>query len=337
MLSVNGEFSVENELQNDLRGSNLRYDEHLIAKLARLYYADGLKQRDLAERLGLSTSTVSRYLTVARERGYVKITVHDPFESTNELEIRIERKFHLKECLIAPHSSNRATLVRHMARLASSYLSRTMQPGELLGLGWGETLRSLAENLHVDQPIKINIIPAIGAMGELASGVYPNAIAAAFAGKLGARTYLVNTPAVLDTEEARRIIEADRSFQHTRRLWSIMTSALLGASDIGENCSLVRRKAVSPETLEELRTGGVHYTMNHNFFDVDGNIVENPVGKRSVSMKMPELKRLRDVVLVAYGPEKVEMISALLRGGHVNALLTDEQTASAVLELSAGE
>ncbi len=309
------------------------YDERLIAKLARLYYADGIKQQELAKKLSLSKSTVSRYLSIARERGYVKIAVHDPFASTSEIEIEIERKYNIKECIVVPSSLNSASIVLDLAKRVGHYLSRTMQPGELLGLGWGETLRAVAENLHMEQPLKINVIPSIGAIGEIASGVYPNAIAAAFAEKLGARTYLVNTPAVLDTEEARQIVEADRSFQNTRRLWSIMNTALLGASDIGEHCSLVRRHAVTPEALEELREEGVFCTMNHNFFDTEGRIIESKVGRRSISMKVHELKRLRDIAVVAFGPEKVPTIHAILKGRHVNALLTDENTAAAVLTL----
>ena len=320
--------------QEDLqsRVDDVGYDEHLVAKVAHLYYIDGYRQRELAERCGLSTSTVSRYLSAARERGYVQIRVHDPYGQINDIELSLEKRFGLKECLVAPYSQNRTILIQNLAAVVGHYLSRALEPGELLGLGWGESMRAVGTHLSVEHPLRINLISTIGAMGEIASGVYPNAIAAAFARRLGARHYLVNTPALLGTEKAKRIVEADKSFRKIRELWSNMSSALVGASDIADDCSLVRRGIVTKEDVAELRSLGVTQTMNGAFFDDEGKLIPNPVAARFISMKPAELRRLRTNALLAYGPEKVGTILALLKGGHINVLLTDEETAASVLE-----
>ena len=48
----------------------------------KLYYGEGLTQSDVAKELGVSRPTVSKLLTLGRERGYVSITIHDPFDAS---------------------------------------------------------------------------------------------------------------------------------------------------------------------------------------------------------------------------------------------------------------
>ena len=49
-----------------------------MAKVAKLYYEEGLTQEAIATRLHFSRSTVSRLLDGAEERGLVEKTIHFP-------------------------------------------------------------------------------------------------------------------------------------------------------------------------------------------------------------------------------------------------------------------
>ncbi len=48
-----------------------------MLRVARLYYIDGLEQGQIAKREQVSRPTVSRLLALAREQGFVTITVND--------------------------------------------------------------------------------------------------------------------------------------------------------------------------------------------------------------------------------------------------------------------
>ena len=52
----------------------------LLLKVAQLYYEQGLTQNEIAKKLFISRSNISRLLTQAREAGIVEIKVHYPFE-----------------------------------------------------------------------------------------------------------------------------------------------------------------------------------------------------------------------------------------------------------------
>ena len=64
-----------------------RLDElRLMAKVARLYYRDGLRQVQITERLNIHQSTVSRLLKRAEKEGIVRITFSMPSGLHPELE-----------------------------------------------------------------------------------------------------------------------------------------------------------------------------------------------------------------------------------------------------------
>ena len=53
------------------------YSDDQLRLVARLYYLDGLGQSEVARFAKVSQAKVSRLLTVARERGIVRISVAD--------------------------------------------------------------------------------------------------------------------------------------------------------------------------------------------------------------------------------------------------------------------
>ena len=64
-----------------------RLDElRLMAKVARMYYRDGLRQVQITERLNIHQSTVSRLLKRAEKEGIVRMTLTMPSGLHPELE-----------------------------------------------------------------------------------------------------------------------------------------------------------------------------------------------------------------------------------------------------------
>ena len=51
-------------------------DQRLIYRCCSLYYENNMGQKQIAERLGISKSSVSRMLMTGRELGIVEIKVH---------------------------------------------------------------------------------------------------------------------------------------------------------------------------------------------------------------------------------------------------------------------
>ena len=80
-------------------------DVRLIFKCCSLYYQDGLGQKEICEVLGISRPTVSRMLSIGRERGIVRIEIQNPDNiAYGQMERTLEKKYGLQEVVIVPSS-----------------------------------------------------------------------------------------------------------------------------------------------------------------------------------------------------------------------------------------
>jgi hypothetical protein len=86
--------------------------------------------------------------------------------------------------------------------------------------------------------------------------------------------------------------------------------------------------------VEELRALGVVGDIALQFFDGAGHKVAHPIHERIVGTDLETIKSIPRVIGVAGGKEKVPVIRAALHGGLINVLVTDDQTASQLLDQS---
>lgn len=306
-----------------------------LAKIARLYFIEELNQRTIAGKLGISMASVSRGLARARELGIVRITIEDTPDFFDELEVAIESRFPVKEVIVTPTSDAPANTYRRFAQSLADVLPRVAGRGALVGVSWGHTLRAVGEEIEGLQTMALDVVPVVGSMGTIETGIFPNTIARAFADRLGGDAYIVNAPAVLDLAATAQALMADSTFAPIRGLWDRLDVAILGASDLGATTSMARDGIFSDEELDQLRAAGAVAATNFQFLDHTGDTVEHTIAHRLVSLSRRQLERVATTIVIAGGSEKVAAIAAVLRSGFVGVLITDERTARGIVDLGA--
>ena len=324
---------MSSEPTREQRGSQGRQERRgYLAKIARLYYLEELNQRDIADRLNVSVASVSRALARAKELEIVRISISENLDRLGELEIAMERRWKLQECLLVPRFDSLSNTYREMAGRATELLSRTLSRGDTVGVSWGETLKTVSENLGRIGLTDVDVVPIIGAMGTVETGIYPNSIAREFAERIGGRAYLMNTPAVVDTEEIRDSLRRDSNFQMVRGVWDRLKAVLLSVSALSEETSAYRGGIFSGEELSTLRQLGGVCATNFTILDGQGKRLDNPVSNRITNLPFEELMEVEQVILLAAGERKVEPLRAALSGGVATSLITDLESAEALLE-----
>jgi DNA-binding transcriptional regulator LsrR (DeoR family) len=283
-----------------------------LQKIARLYYVEELNQRQIADRLKISMASVSRSLSRAKELGIVKISIVDAADSYTDLEVLIEGRWGIRECVVTPASERRENTYRAFATALGEVFPRVLPREGLVGVSWGETLKALGDELRGVESLRAGVVPLVGAMGTVETGIFPNSIARSFAERLGGRNYLVNAPAVLDSRETADRLIQDSTFDPVRDLWQRIDVAVLGAG---------------PVELEELRATGSVAATNFLFVSAEGRVVHNPLSGRIVCLPEEQMRRISTVIVAAGGPEKSAAIAAALRSGLVHVLITDVETA----------
>ncbi|MFP4206804.1 MAG: sugar-binding transcriptional regulator [Spirochaetaceae bacterium] len=311
-------------------------NRRLLKKIAHMYYGDELTQRDIAERLNVSMATVSRALSRAKQQGIVEIRIHGDEEGYGGLERAIENAYGLRECLVVPGATQGAVpgtrggghVFGEMAKAVSELVPRLLRSGEYLGVSWGETLKAVADKLSDSAESRVDVVPIIGAMGEIETGIYPNAIAGNFARKLGGSSYLVNAPAVLDTPETGRSIRRDGNFVRILRLWKEITTVLVGVSGLGGEDSVSKYGILRPRELKTLREAGAVAAVNFTFIDASGSVLETELDERMIKMDAEGMKAVPNVVGVAAGRRKAAPLRAALSSGLLSVLVTDVDAAT---------
>lgn len=299
-----------------------------LQKIARLYYIEDLNQRQIADKLSISMASVSRGLARAKELGIVRISIADAPDSYQDQEVAIEQSFGIKECIITPSFERLENTYHAFAAALADLLPRVVSKGSLIGVSWGETLKALGDDLEGVASLRCDVIPIIGAMGTIETGVYPNSIARAFATRLGGQSYLVNAPAVLDDEETARRLMEDSTFDPIRDLWQKVDLAILGASSLDEQTSVYRGGIFSADELRALRADGAVAATNFLFLDTAGTLTGRHLANRIVCLDEPNVRRIPNVIVAAGGPGKAEAVAAVLRSGLAHILITDADTAA---------
>jgi DNA-binding transcriptional regulator LsrR (DeoR family) len=154
----------------------------------------------------------------------------------------------------------------------------------------------------------------------------------------GARPMLLPAPALVSSPALRRALIKDPSIGDVMKSWQELDLALVGIGSL-EPSPLLRQSgnALTEDELGELRGAGAVGDVCLRFFDADGRSIETPLSRRIMSVTPADLIRVPRRVGVAGGASKYRAIRAALRGGWVNVLVTDLDTARGLVEDAASQ
>src|SRR6185503_17862523 len=106
----------------------------LMAKVARMYYRDGLRQVQITDRLSIHQSTVSRLLKRAEKEGIVRVTFSMPSGLHPDLEDALQSAYGLREAVVVDSIDKEDQIVRDLGAAAAFYLETTLKPRDVIGI-----------------------------------------------------------------------------------------------------------------------------------------------------------------------------------------------------------
>ena len=306
--------------------------KRFLAKIAGLYYLEGLTQQSIAGKLNISRTKVSRYLTRARSEGIAEIKINYPREDFSSLEFQIEKKYRIKECIIASTLETSEATIGAMGGSLNNLLSRILKNNSYIGIGWGQSLRELSNYINIMEKNDIKVVPMIGGLGKTGTGVHTNSVAKNIADRMGGISYMIHSPAVLDNKEVKEIVEKDSNVREIMEMASNIDTALIGISDLSLDSTLIKTGSFTAEDFRYLEGLGVVGDVNLIFIDERGNHVPNKIDERIVRLPLEGLKKIVNVIGVAFGKRKLKVLLGALRGQIINILFTDEETAMEIIK-----
>lgn len=310
--------------------------QNYLAQIAAWYYEQNLSQDEIGRRIGRTRSMVSRLLREAREQGLVEIRVRYPLKTDSELESRLCRTFGLARAVVlAEPPADYDTLLRRLGELGAGCLQQYLHDGVQIGISWGTAVYHVVSAMP-ELPIRdARVIQMIGGVGSGDPLVDGTEIARWLAQKLKATYRILHAPLLVEDETVAQGLLNDRTITETLALVSQIEVALVGVGIINPpHLSALRRSGyASNSDMAMLRQAKVVGDVLARPLDACGRVVDTPFNRRVIGADLDMLKAIPAVILVAGGVMKAQAILATLRGGCEHVLVTDAETASAVLAL----
>ncbi len=312
----------------------------LLADVAEKYFIDGKTQTEIAKEFGVDRSMISRMLTEARKKGIIRIQINRSIARNYTYEEEIRKRFGLKEIYVVscpPDSSNEITLDR-MGNVGAYFLNKILQNMEQFTIGttWGTSVFALVKQLEFFQTFPdSNVVQLVGALGADYQYYDGHSIVQDLAKALGAKAYHLNAPFILDSPETTSKLMTNTSIQDVMELALTCDVALVGVGSVNlDVSSFYHAGHVNQEDLEWLGKNGAVGDVCGLHFDVNGNPRGLDFQMRLTTLSKETLLQIPLRFAISGGDGKAEAILGAIRGEYINALVTDENTAKEILNIS---
>jgi len=299
-----------------------------LTRVAWLYYIEELTQGQIADKLGVSRSTVIRLLQRARKIGLVTISIN---ASTRvfAMERDLEQRYGLKQVRIVPDADEAQTQQRWLGQVAADVLCENVENDLIMAVGWGETLQSMTSALAGKNAVSgMQVVALIGGLHNAVKGSSPHEVAEQVGQFFAASTSLPFVPVYVETAEIAQGLMRDAGVQKALDLARHASLAVFGLGALHAQATLIKMGYIDPREQAFLQSQGAVGDILCRWIDADGRPVALPPTINPTGISLEEIRQIPQRIVVAGGEVKQGIIHAALRGGYATHLIVDEKNAT---------
>jgi len=304
-----------------------------LTQVAMLYYRDGLTQSEIAARVNLSRASVVNYLKLARDSGIVEIRINGDGFASSRLSRDLAARWGLQAVYIAPTpaEATHGQVISALAEVAAIAIPDLLSPGDRLGLAWGETVQAVAEAFPIRMVPGLTVHQMVGSMHD--DHLFAaEACTFVIARRCQADCRTLHAPAVLGSAELAAALRAEPIIRRQLDQLGRLTHALFSVGDTSANTTLVTSGIATAAEMAGYAAAGAQAVLCGHFIDARGQAMPTPLSDRLIGITPAQLSSVPNRILVAAGPDKATATRALLCGGFVSHLMTDEANAAILLD-----
>lgn len=308
------------------------YSDDQLRLVARLYYLDGLGQSEVAQFAKVSQAKVSRLLTVARDRGIVRISVADYEPRRRELEDELSRRLGLSTVVVLKGNGGLQTpeLRRMVGHFGAGVVDSLINPGDIVALAGGRTIHELVQHLPATRNKSLSIVQAMGSVDSSVSVFDAQEVGRVMAQKLGGVFLSLNTPAFIPEKRTRDAILELQQVRSVHQQLDRARVALVGLGTLN-NSVFVERGTLDAPMVAELKAAGAVGEVCGRFINAAGDECATAWRDRVIGIQIDQLRKIPEVIAVVSGSDRSQAILAAIAGRLIKSLVIDELGASALL------
>lgn len=323
---------TSNKVRRDALVPPAEFRGDITTWAAWLYYEEEMTQEEISQRLGISRGTVVTMLQEARTNGIVSISIKSEHLAAIGLARELASKFGIQECLVVPGCRDQAEEQECLGRAGARLLAERLEPEDVLGVSWGRAVLAVSQAMPAKHLPHASVVQITGS----AIGTYrftAEACAANIANRIGARCVYLHAPGIVSSAEAKKMFMDEPALVEQFRITRTCTKIIFGVGNVSATSTAFQSGFLSSTEGDPYRKKGAVAVLAGRFIDAFGRHVLGEVDDRMIGMSVDEIKKIPERFCVAAGADKVAPVHALLTGGFVTTLITDEATAHDILAM----
>lgn len=301
------------------------------ARAGWLYYVGHLTQDQIAAEMGVSRQRAQRLVSRAMAGGLIHVRLQHPIGHCLELEQGLSKQFGLRRCRVAPSIARASDPTPSIAPVAAAEIERALRSVDplIIALGTGRTMRASVDELTpmiCDHHRLVSLNGTIGPNGAASS--YD--VIMRIADLVQAPHYPMPVPVICDSVEERAAFYKLAPIRKVAELAQSADAVFVGLGQMSETAPLFLDGYLSHAEMDDLRDRGAAGEIAGWIYDSEGQYMAGGVGDRNGGVRIEPNARM-GVTGIAAGPLKVPALRAALKGRLINGLVTDEDTAKALI------
>ena len=292
------------------------------------YYKTGMIQGDIAKRLGINRLRVINILNEAKKNGTVTIHVKGEDAKLMELEQQLKEKWGLRDVLISPEVPP-GQIKNDLSLAGAQYLEITAHEGSMIALGWGDTVSGITRNLGRLIPEGTSFVTLCGGVMNYLSERTTDSVGTPLSG-FRYPFIVIPTPLMVSSSKLRDQMISEPEVQQVMEEVKSADISMVGIGSLMPSTEFSHFGYKSKKELKFLKESGAVGEMHGEYFNSEGQSLEIEHHHRLITIRLETLRKMKHVVGVAGGKEKIDAIAAALRGGIIHSLITDEVTAKSL-------
>jgi DNA-binding transcriptional regulator LsrR (DeoR family) len=306
-----------------------RLDE--AARAGWLYFIAGHTQDEIAKMLQISRASAQRLVSLCLAERLITFRLEHPIAACMELAARLKDAFKLAYCEVVPSDAAAPQSVAGIAERAANMLESMLRGDRpvIVALGTGRAVRAAVERVSpIDRP-NHQIVSLVGNISADGSASFFDTVGR-LADVTRSRHYPMPLPFLMSSDKERSHMLRLEPISKVRALAAKADLRLVGIGQMDQSAQVLVDGFVTRQELLDMLRRGAAGELTGWAFDAEGRIIDGGTNRRLTSIP-PRVPAAALTIGAAVGKAKVSAIRAALKGRLINGLITDEATASGIL------
>lgn len=306
----------------------------LYTRVAYYYHRRGLTQEEIAQSLQMSRQRVNRILSDCVDLGIVEIRINSEDSGFLELETKLEACYGLKTVRVVGGVTpeNRYP---EIGLQAGRYLAEIIRDGDVIGFSRGRTVSGVVEQMPPINRKNLVAVQLMGGWNNRQNTVGGDDIVHRFSERVGVTdTVMLYAPVLMHDKKLRESMVCEPSFTEAYKIIKTCTIAVLGIGWVGKDALL---PTMYEEDFNASLPDEVVGEVCAHFYNIHGQPVASQFDDRIIAISRQDLMNVPFRIGVSGQPEKLPAVLGAVRGGYINVLVADAETALALYQEAQAE